>query len=68
MSSSSPQVTAPVTFPARIAWLQNTIKARVRPYHLVMGVAVGLITTVFAVVVAVLILIATNFNVLGWVE
>ncbi len=68
MSTSSPEVTAPVSFPARIAWLQRNIQARVRPYHLVMGVAVGLITAVFAALVAVLLLVATNFNVLGLVE
>jgi hypothetical protein len=68
MSTSSPEVTSPVTFPARLAWLQHTIKARVKPYHLVMGAVIGLATVGFVVVIAVVILIATNFNVLGSIE
>jgi hypothetical protein len=68
MSTSSPEVTSPVTFPARFAWLQHTIKARVKPYHLVMAAALGLATVGFVVVIAVMILVATNFNVLGWTE
>jgi hypothetical protein len=68
MSTSSPEVTSPVTFPARLAWLQHTIKARVKPYHLVMGAVIGLATVGFLAVIAVMILVATNFNVLAWTE
>jgi hypothetical protein len=68
MSTSAPKVTPPVTFPARFAWLQQRIQTHVKPYHFAVASAVGLITTLFVVVIAVLILIATNFNVLGWTE
>jgi hypothetical protein len=68
MSDSPPQVTQPVTFPDRLAWLQHRIQARIRPYHLAIGALVGLITAVFGTVIIVLLLIATNFNVLGWME
>lgn len=65
---SNPVVTPPVTFPERLAWLQRNIQTRVRPYHLAMGAAVGLITVVFVALIAALFLISTNFNILGWME
>jgi hypothetical protein len=68
MSSSAPQTVQPVTFPDRLAWLQHNIKARVKPYHLAVGAIVGLITAIFGGLIIVLILIATNFNILGWME
>ncbi len=68
MSTSSPVVTAPVTFPARLAWLQQRIQTHVRPYHLAVGAVVGLVTAIFAAVIVVVVLIVTNFNVLGWIE
>jgi hypothetical protein len=68
MSTSYPQVTPPVTFPARLAWLQHNIKSRVRPYHFAIGAVVGLITAIFAVVLVLMVLTATNFNILAWME
>jgi hypothetical protein len=65
---STPEITQPVTFPARLAWLQREMKHRVRPYHVVFGAAMGLITVGFAVLVVALLLIATNFNLLSWIE
>jgi hypothetical protein len=68
MSTSAPEVIQPVTFPARLAWLQHQMRHRIRPYHVVVAAIIGLITTVFAVAILVIIIVATNFNVLGWVE
>ena len=68
MSSTAPQTVPPVTFPERLSWLQHNIKARVRPYHLVVGAVVGFISAIFGGLILVLILIATNFNILGWME
>jgi hypothetical protein len=68
MSSSAPETVPPVTFPARLAWLQHTIRARIKPYHLVVGGVVGLISAVFGGLIAALILIAMNFNILAWME
>jgi hypothetical protein len=68
MSTSAPEVIQPVTFPARLAWLQHQMRHRIRPYHVVVAALLGLVTTVFIVAVLVIVLIATNFNVLGWVE
>ena len=68
MSSSAPETVPPVTFPARLAWLQHNIKARIKPYHLAIGAIVGLISAVFGGLIVVLLLIAMNFNVLAWIE
>jgi len=38
------------------------------PYHLVVASVIGGVTAFFAVVIALLIIVALNFNVLGWVE
>jgi hypothetical protein len=38
------------------------------PYYLTVAGALGAITVAFLVVFLVLILLATNFNVLGWME
>jgi hypothetical protein len=68
MATSAPEVTPPAVFPPGWAWLQSRIPYRVRPYHLVVGAVAGLITTLFLVVVVLIVLVATNFNVLGWIE
>ena len=68
MSTSAPEVVQPVTFPARLAWLQHRMRHHIRPYHVVVASVLGLITAVFVGIVLVIVIIATNFNVLGWVE
>ena len=68
MAGSSPVVRPPVTLPERAAWLQKQVLTHVRPYHLAVVAVVGLITTVIAVLIGVLILIATNFNILALIE
>jgi len=68
MATSAPEVTKPVTFPARLAWLQRQVQIHVRPYHLAIGAVIGLVSTGFVVLVLVMVLIVTNFNVLGWME
>jgi hypothetical protein len=68
MPNTAPIVTPPAKFPARLAWLQREIQHRVRPYHVVIGGIIGLITAVFTGVVLIMLLTATNFNLLGWME
>ncbi len=68
MSTSAPEVIQPVTFPARLVWLQHQMRHRIRPYHVAVAAVIGLITVVFAAAVVVIVLIATNFNLLGWME
>ena len=55
-----------VPFPSR-AWVQH-VAQNARPFHLTVAVLVALITVVFAGVVGVLLLVATNFNILDWME
>jgi cobalamin biosynthesis protein CobD/CbiB len=68
MATSAPLVTPPAKFPARLAWLQREIQHRVRPYHVAVGAILGLITAVFTVIIVLMLLTATNFNLLGWME
>ena len=44
------------------------LKPHLTPYHLTVAAVIGGITTVFAVIVALLIIVALNINVLGWIE
>ena len=44
------------------------LKPYLNPYYLTVAAVLGGITAVFGALVAVLIIIATNFNVLGWME
>ena len=68
MSTSAPVIKPPASFPEHLAWLQHTVRTHVRPYHVAIGAAVGIITVVFLVVIGVLVLISTNFNLLGAIE
>jgi len=55
-----------VPFPSR-AWVKS-VAQNARPFHITVAVLVALITVVFAGVVGVLLLVATNFNILDWME
>lgn len=44
------------------------LKPYLVPYYFAVAAVLGLITVVFAVVVGVLILMVTNFNILGLIE
>ncbi len=64
MSSSTPPATSSLWFPRRApGWVRQ-----IRPYHLAVAAALGLITVIFVAIIAVLFLISTNFNLLGAVE
>jgi hypothetical protein len=47
-----------------IAWA----KSHATPYHLTVASVLGGMTVAFFAVIALLIIVALNFNVLGWVE
>jgi hypothetical protein len=68
MSTSAPEVIQPVTFPARLIWLQHQMRHHIRPYHVAVAAVLGLITAVFVALILVIALVATNFNLLGWIE
>ncbi len=38
------------------------------PYYLILGGVLGAISAGFGAVIVIIILVATNFNALGWVE
>ncbi len=46
----------------------DRIKPHLTVYHLTVASVLGLATVGFTVLIAVLIIIAQNFNVLGWTE
>ncbi len=66
MSTSSPA--AQVPSPIRKAPLSERIKPYTVPYYLTVAGVIGAITAGFVVVIALLILVVANFNVLGWIE
>jgi hypothetical protein len=61
MSTSSPTASAAPS-------LIERLKPYTAPYYLTVAAVLGAISTVFVVVTVVLILIVTNFNILGWWE
>ena len=66
---STPAPTPPVSFPFPVpAWLIERMKPFLSPYYLVIGAVLGAITAGFVALTVVLILVATNFNLLGLIE
>lgn len=57
--------TPPKKFPFSLI---EKIKPYLNPYYMTVAAVLGGITTVFGALIVVLIIIATNFNVLGWME
>lgn len=66
---ATPSPAAPASAPAR-PWFCPTVwlKPFLNPYYITVAAVLGAITAGFAVLVAILIIIATNFNVLGLIE
>jgi hypothetical protein len=50
------------------AAFQLLIKPHTMPFHLAAAALAGVITVVFLVVVVLMIMVATNFNLLNWIE
>ena len=61
MSTSSPAASASPS-------LIERLKPYTAPYYLTVAAVLGAITAIFAAVTVALILIVTNFNILGWWE
>jgi len=61
---STPPPTAPERPYCPIVWL----KAHLTPYNITVAAVLGLATAGFGALIAVLLLISTNFNLLGFVE
>jgi hypothetical protein len=71
MAASLASSVAPAIAVAPIPWPKRLLaraKEAATPYHLTLLAVIGLISVVFAVVIGVLLLISTNFNILAWME
>ena len=66
MSTSTPAAAAPSPTPK--VSLAERLKPYTAPYYLTVAGAIGAITVGFIVVIALLILVVSNFNVLGLIE
>jgi hypothetical protein len=59
---------APRTFAEFVADVRKRLQPYTVPYYLTVGAVLGGITVGFIVLTVVIILVATNFNVLGLIE
>lgn len=50
------------------AVFQLLIKPHTMPFHVAAAALAGLVTVVFLVITLLMIMVATNFNVLDWIE
>jgi hypothetical protein len=50
------------------AAFQLLIKPHTMPFHLAAAALAGLVTVVFLVITLLMIMVATNFNLLNWIE
>jgi hypothetical protein len=50
------------------AAFQLLIKPHTMPFHVAAAALAGVITVVFLVIVLLMIMVATNFNLLNWIE
>ena len=65
----TPSAAVPAPVPTRTKpSLMERVKPFLAPYYLTVATLLGAITVGFAVVTVLLILVVTNFNVLGWME
>jgi hypothetical protein len=60
-----PDSASQVRFPGQV---MQVIKPYTAPYYLTIAAVLGALTAGFVVVIVLLILVATNFNVLGLIE
>jgi hypothetical protein len=65
MDNATPGIVALVPFPTR---LKERVMPFLVPYYLMVAAALGAITVVFVVVIALLVMVVANFNVLDWIE
>ena len=56
------------TFAETVAGVKKALAPYMTPYYIVYGAILGAITTGFIVLTLVIVLVATNFNVLGLIE
>ncbi len=56
------------TPPSPLPALKHYLQPFLTPYYFFIAGMLGAITALFVVVIVLLVLTATNFNVLGWIE
>jgi hypothetical protein len=56
------------TFAETVAGVKKALAPYATPYYMVYGAVLGAITTGFIVLTLIIVLVATNFNVLGLIE
>ena len=54
--------------PGPRALFDRHVRPHLTPFNLSIAALIGLITALFGAITLILILVATNFNVLGWME
>jgi hypothetical protein len=67
MATPSPSAQAPAPASQKFCLIER-LKPFFAPYYLTVAAVLGAITVGFVVVTVLLILVVTNFNVLGWIE
>ncbi len=67
-SSNAPASGQPPKKVSPVERIKEHIKPFFVPYYLLVAAVLGAITAGFAIVVVLIILVVTNFNVLGWME
>jgi hypothetical protein len=68
MATPAPNTASKTTFADFAAGIQKRAKPYLVPYYLTLGAVLGAITTLFIVMTVVIVLVATNFNLLGLIE
>jgi len=67
MATPSPAIRASTPAPVK-SNLLDRLKPYSAPYYLTVAAVLGGITAGFTVILVLLVLVVTNFNVLGWME
>ncbi len=68
MATSTPKLERAPTFADTVAGVKKGMEPYAVPYYITYGAILGAITVGFIVLTLVIVLVATNFNVLGLIE
>jgi hypothetical protein len=68
MATSTPKAEYAPTFAESMAGVKKRLEPYLVPYYLVYAGVLGAITVGFIVLTLIIVLVATNFNVLGLIE
>jgi hypothetical protein len=68
MATSPSTAASKKSFADSIAGVRERAKPYLVPYYLTIAAVLGAITAIFVVITVLIVLVATNFNVLGLIE